>query len=168
MPAGPTERNVERELLAAHERLKAATQRAAVADNPAARPATRVRAAAEAKEALALLMNAAQRHVGTPQEKQWWALHRAASELRATVARRSEKLSSSKSTPSPRKSSRKVSATAKKGKKRKKRGSTLPPLDTSPEARRKRNEVSKRRYAALQHGPIKEVSAGLPGLGKRR
>lgn len=87
-------------------------------------------------------------------------------------ARRSQKLSSSKPTRSPQKSSPKVSATVKKGKPKKgkpkkKRKNALPPLDPSPAARRKRDVASKKRYAAPRRGPIKVVSGGLPGLGKR-
>jgi len=91
VPAEPADRASVSELPAARARLAAADQRAKVA-NPTARPATRARAATDAKAALSLLMNAALRHEGTEEEKQWWALHRTASDLRATVTREAEKL----------------------------------------------------------------------------
>lgn len=154
------------ELPAARARLAAADQRAKVVANPIARPATRARAATDAKAALLLLMNGALRHVGTEEEKQWWALHRTASDLRDTVTREAEKLRAPPPTSTQRTTSTKASGTAKKGKtKKKKRGNALPPLDTSPEARHKRDAASKKRYDARP--PIKLMPGGLPTLGKR-
>lgn len=173
MPTEPADRASVSELPAARARLAAADQRAKVVANSTARPATRARAATDAKAALSLLMNAALRHVGTEEEKQWWAVHRTASDLRDTVTREAEKLTAPPPASTQRTTSTKASGTAKKGKtmkgktKKKKRGNALPPLDTSPEARHKRNAASKKRYDASRRGPIKAMSGGLPGLGKR-
>jgi len=167
VPAEPADRASVSELPAARARLAAARQRAKVVANPIAPPATRARLATKAKAALSLLMKDALRHVGTEEEKQWWELRRAATELRDTVTRAAKKLTAPPPASTQRTTSTKASGTAKKGKTKKKKANALPPLDTSPEARHKRNAASKKRYDASRRGPIKAMSGGLPGLGKR-
>ena len=92
MHAEPDVRASARELPVGRALLRSAAERAAAVANPLARPATRARAATEAKATSSLLISGALRYDGTPEEKEWWALHRAASELRETITRQDGQL----------------------------------------------------------------------------
>lgn len=166
MPAEPVVRASVRELPAGRALLASAIDRAKVVASPKARPGTRARAAENAKATLSLLISGALRHNGTPEEQEWWALHRAAGELRATITRQSEKLSGAKPSPTP----PKKAATAKRVKKR----PSKVKVDQSPAARKARTELrnaalarSRKSAKKAPHRDVRTVSGGLPGLGKR-